>query len=251
MPDVARLAAAFHRSRIWRLHLERSYRRPPLRYQPARSWGRADVCGFARAYNRRLCRKHPRQPWGCKLPLFLIREPTRSWRGRRTKGARGSVSRVLSTPSSLRTEGIGDHSSRTTLARRLQQPTRATDRNQIHMPPLFGLAPGGVCRAAPVARRAVRSCRTLSPLPRRNAAVCSLWHCPWSRLRRALPGTVVPWSPDFPRAPESTRGRPTLWLACPSRHPAAWEAAMRAGSCGTRRRSRRRAVRGGSAAGRP
>ena len=31
--------------------------------------------------------------------------------------------------------------------------------------PLFGFAPGGVCRAAPVASRAVRSCRTVSPLP--------------------------------------------------------------------------------------
>ncbi len=33
-------------------------------------------------------------------------------------------------------------------------------------PPLFGLAPGGVYRAAPVAGRAVRSCRTVSPLLR-------------------------------------------------------------------------------------
>src|ERR1700733_7535328 len=32
-------------------------------------------------------------------------------------------------------------------------------------PPLFGLAPGGVYPAAPVARGAVRSCRTVSPLP--------------------------------------------------------------------------------------
>src|SRR5271163_4069977 len=31
---------------------------------------------------------------------------------------------------------------------------------------LFGLAPGGACRAADVAARAVRSYRTLSPLPR-------------------------------------------------------------------------------------
>ena len=38
-------------------------------------------------------------------------------------------------------------------------------------PPLFGLAPGGVYRATPVARSAVRSYRTLSPLPR--AAPCS------------------------------------------------------------------------------
>ena len=32
-------------------------------------------------------------------------------------------------------------------------------------PLLFGLAPGGVCRAVPVARTAVRSYRTVSPLP--------------------------------------------------------------------------------------
>jgi len=29
--------------------------------------------------------------------------------------------------------------------------------------------------------------------------------------RRALPGTVVPWSPDFPRPACAGRGRPTLW----------------------------------------
>jgi len=33
------------------------------------------------------------------------------------------------------------------------------------VPPLFGLAPGGVCRAARVAAGAVRSYRTVSPLP--------------------------------------------------------------------------------------
>jgi hypothetical protein len=36
-------------------------------------------------------------------------------------------------------------------------------------PSLFGLAPGGVCRAAGVAPSAVRSYRTVSPLPRPNA----------------------------------------------------------------------------------
>ena len=36
------------------------------------------------------------------------------------------------------------------------------------VPPLFGFAPGGVCRAASVARGAVRSYRTLSPLPFRR-----------------------------------------------------------------------------------
>ena len=67
------------------------------------------------------------------------------------------------------------------------------------MPSLFGFAPGGVYRAAPVASRAVRSYRTLSPLPRVSpAAVCFLWHFPWGRPRRTLSGAVSPWSPDFP-----------------------------------------------------
>src|SRR5262252_758485 len=70
------------------------------------------------------------------------------------------------------------HSSGTPVARRFEQPTRtagfghqswsaiaacATPRST---PPLFGFAPGGVCRAACVAASAVRSYRTVSPLPR-------------------------------------------------------------------------------------
>ncbi len=39
------------------------------------------------------------------------------------------------------------------------------DRSPGPVPPLFGLAPGGVCHAVPVAGDAVRSYRTLSPLP--------------------------------------------------------------------------------------
>ncbi len=41
----------------------------------------------------------------------------------------------------------------------------------------LGLAPCGVCLAALVTLRAVRSYRTFSPLPLR--AVCFLWHFPW------------------------------------------------------------------------
>ena len=85
-------------------------------------------------------------------------------------------------------------------------------------PPLFGLAPGGVYHAVPVAGDAVRSYRTLSPLPagRKAApAVCFLWHFPWGRPRRALPGTVLPWSPDFPPPTGFPRceGRPSSRLA--------------------------------------
>src|SRR5436305_6147309 len=43
--------------------------------------------------------------------------------------------------------------------------------------PLFGLAPGGACRAADVAARAVRSYRTLSPLPASLAAARRFAFC--------------------------------------------------------------------------
>ena len=79
-----------------------------------------------------------------------------------------------------------DHSSGTRLAARLTRPTRTTRRERLRghgtkwgfvpcrRPPLFGLAPGGVCPAAPVARGAVRSCRAVSPLPAgRVAATCT------------------------------------------------------------------------------
>jgi hypothetical protein len=74
------------------------------------------------------------------------------------------VSRVL-----YRSRGDG-HSSWTRLVARLVQPTRAAHLETRlaglpAAPPLFGLAPGGVCRAALVTKDAVRSYRTLSPLP--------------------------------------------------------------------------------------
>ena len=80
-------------------------------------------------------------------------------------------------------------------------------------PPLFGLAPGGVYPATRVAAGAVRSCRTLSPLPGRlegrGRAVSFLWHFPWGRPRRPLAGTVFPWSPDFPPALPPATVRPS------------------------------------------
>src|ERR1700734_3383460 len=58
---------------------------------------------------------------------------------------------------------------------------------------LFGLAPGGVCRAVGVAASAVRSYRTISPLPAplaRRLGGIFLLHFPWTRVPQALPGTV-------------------------------------------------------------
>src|SRR5688572_1480688 len=72
----------------------------------------------------------------------------------------------------------------------LQQPTRGVLIEVDTSRRIFGLAPTGVCRAVRVATNAVGSYPTFSPLPPREVAVCSLWHCP---SRRQL-------SPPVPRS---------------------------------------------------
>jgi len=143
------------------------------------------------------------------------------------------------------------------------------------VPSLFGLAPGGVYRAAGVTADAVRSYRTFSPLPRPTqhaAAVCFLWHFPWARARRTLSGTACLWSPDFPpRQPFGFAGaavRPTdtpcmgaagsavksRALNSPNAHPPAGGPAAPANparSFASIDRPRRRHVRGGNDAGKP
>jgi len=102
----------------------------------------------------------------------------------------------------------------------LMQPTRATAWKRAFEPklrcrPYSVLLPVGFTLTVPVARAAVRSYRTLSPLPDAwfpaYRAVCFLWHFPWGRPRRALPGTVFSWSPDFPRTIFTARGHPAIW----------------------------------------
>jgi hypothetical protein len=56
--------------------------------------------------------------------------------------------------------------------------------------PLSGLASGGVCRARSVTGAAVRSYRTVSPLPTLRWAVCFLLHCPASHLDWPLTSTL-------------------------------------------------------------
>jgi hypothetical protein len=145
--------------------------------------------------------------------------------GADTEGMEGVKSQLTYKPGSVGPLARrGDHSSVAPVTRALVQPTRTTwPRNRLGFPAssLFGLAPGGVYRAAPVARRPVRSYRTLSPLPIRRPAVCFLWHFPWGRPRRLLAVTVFRWSPDFPLA----EGYPTA-----SGHPVNWPA-----SCAGRR----------------
>src|SRR6202043_1434831 len=56
------------------------------------------------------------------------------------------------------------------------------------------------------------------PPPRRTYGVGGvfLWHFPWGRPRRALPGTVPPWSPDFPPFAKRTWRRAAI-------RPSDWE----------------------------
>ena len=74
-------------------------------------------------------------------------------------------------------------------------------------------------------------------MPEAGSAVSFLWHCPWGRPRRALPGTVSPWSPDFPLP---ARGR-----GAAIRPSGAFRSGRRHGLC-QRPRSSTLAVRGSS-----
>jgi len=58
-----------------------------------------------------------------------------------------------------------DHFSAMCVATHLKQPTRGYKRLGAKALRLFGLAAGGVCHATDVTTRAVRSYRTISPLP--------------------------------------------------------------------------------------
>ncbi len=110
---------------------------------------------------------------------------------------------------------------------------------------ILGLAGGGVCRAADVTTRAVRSYRTFSPLlacrqPRRAAlpasAVCFLCHCPSSCPDRALPGALPCGVRTFLPPPPASRSTPRQarsWTC----HGAAREASEVGRSSGPLRRT--------------
>ncbi len=142
--------------------------------------------------------------WHCALVRRSIIPPPP--REARNEKVRRPVSRVLSPQSGLRPRAEDGHSSGTSVAGRLARPTRTAAwklarRHLAGYRPYLVLLPVGFALPppSPGARCALtapfRPCR--HPLPGRPA-VWFLWHCPWGRPRRALPGTVFPWSPDFP-----------------------------------------------------
>ena len=72
------------------------------------------------------------------------------------------------------------------------------------MVPLFGLAPGGVCRAVACCHRRGALLPHLFTLTthalRRRSAVCFLWHFPSAHAAQALPGTLPYGARTFLRA---------------------------------------------------
>ncbi len=119
--------------------------------------------------------------------------------------SRRPIGRVLCRPFP---SGDG-HSSGTPVAGRLARPTRAacaeaTRRNGTLRlaAPIRSCSRWGLpCRPRCRGRGALLPPRfTLTGWRGEPSepAVCFLWHYPWGRPRRVLPGTVPPWSPDLP-----------------------------------------------------
>ena len=86
-----------------------------------------------------------------------------------------------------------DHSSRTPIAQGLKRPTRELGRAALNAL-LFGLAPGGVCRASDVTTGAGELLPHRFTLTVGNSqfpkAVCFLWHFPSRHRDWALPSTL-------------------------------------------------------------
>ena len=81
-------------------------------------------------------------------------------------------------------------------------------------PPLFGLAPRGVCTAGRIAPSAVRSYRTFSPLPRERRYIfcCTFREKRFERISPAVSRHAVLWRPDFPLPFKGATTRPASRL---------------------------------------
>ena len=142
--------------------------------------------------------------------------------------ARRPVSRVLSRRVAAPVDG---HSSGTSVAGRLARPTRAIWRGKAPRPVarhavlLSGLAPGGVCRAAAVTGRAVRSYRTVSPLPRQaRSARGGLFSVALS-LGSPPPGVTRHRLSVEPGLSSHHRGKPAAAAIRPSGTGVSWDCA--------------------------
>jgi hypothetical protein len=102
------------------------------------------------------------------------------------------------------------HSSRPHVTVRLKQPTRE-QRGPRYRSPIRSCSGWGLPCHAALSPRAVRSYRTVSPLPDPLAgpsAVCSLLHWPSARAAQALPGTLPCGARTFLDAHKARRDCP-------------------------------------------
>ena len=90
---------------------------------------------------------------------------------------------------------------------RIAQATYPSSTRAASYELLFGLAPSGVYRATFITKRAVRSYRTLSPLPICIGGLLSVALAVGSR-RPGVTWHSALWSPDFPRLGASA----LVWL---------------------------------------
>ena len=165
---------------------------------------------------------------------FLERETELDFAGKRREARYQPACKPGFVGYRLFAQAIRDgHSSGTTFARCLEQPTRTAS---LTSPcGVFACANSPRCRpysvllpvwfAMPFPLPDPRCALTapfhpyfpsLIPPPQAGEswvgeAVRFLWHCPWGRPRRTLSGTVCRWSPDFPLQPpfgDCRSGRP-------------------------------------------
>ena len=151
-----------------------------------------------------------------RTPQYIA---VRSGEVRAGGGARRPVSRVLSRAAA---RAMAIHLGRPSPGASRDRPGRQVRKQTptILEPPYA--APTWSCSRRGLPCRARRRARgallphpfTLARRPRGpGRAVSSLWHFPWGRPRRALPGSVPPWSPDFPppRLQGDDGGHPAVW----------------------------------------
>ena len=159
------------------------------------------------------------------------RRSRRPWRPLRRSGrpphdgkfARRPISRVLSLPSGLPAgQGMAIHLGRPSPGASRDRPGRrrgnASAGRSRRAAPIWSCSRWGLpcrCRCRQRGGLLHRRFTLATHLSRDRSAVCFLLHCPWGCPRRALPGTLFPWSPDFPRRTPlcrgTRRGHPAIW----------------------------------------
>ncbi len=145
----------------------------------------------------------------------------RSPRFREGPGSTSSVSRVLFRIEVTR-DAAANHSSRTAVASRLEQPTRGLGRAVLspkrpcgllrRRPPTWPCSRWGLPSppSLPKTRWALTPpFHPYPPGPKARWAVCSLLHFPWRSRHRALPGIALCGARTFLPSSSLSRGRPT------------------------------------------